>query len=481
MNGISLSHSSNLDRVSRTSIWILLILFELGIGATSVVLPPLYVLILAGSAFIVIFSIEKPYFSYILVILSLPFFMYGITGSEEVKGSIDVKFVNVATILAVFSWVTNGLIKKDLVFEKSPIVLTIIVLYVWMFFSLAWCRNPAIGAADYAKKTIGVAVFFLTINLIKDQKSLDWTFKLWVIIGLIYSLCGLWEVLHQGFAAAAVRDYDKWGEDVRTSAYAPGPNRYGFFLNLCLMIGIPQLVTAKSFRYKVFLTFSIIMMMLLLICTMSRGAWAGFFVGAVILSFYSKSCRKILIIGFIVAMVIFVVITTSSFMSAAYERFAGLVDPTITKDYYGKPTIWTAGLKMFMDSPVVGVGVGSFNLLSPIYGATNLILPHSLYVYILAEFGLMGLTLVLALVGVFAFECIYTLKNLTSQGEKLIFVGLIAGLIIYCFQGLSISFGFRESDMWAFFGLAVAAMKIYRLKQMTTPIETYHVIDSFKR
>lgn len=35
--------------------------------------------------------------------------------------------------------------------------------------------------------------------------------------------------------------------------------------------------------------------------------------------------------------------------------------------------------------------------------------------------------------------------------------------------------------MWAFFGLAVARMKIYGSKQFTTQIETDKVTDSLKR
>ena len=157
------------------------------------------------------------------------------------------------------------------------------------------------------------------------------TFRLWTIIGLIYAFCSLWEVFHQGFGAAAARLAEHWGESVRTSGYAPGPNRFGFFLNLCMMISIPQLATTKSFKYKIFLIFSTIMMMLILITTMSRGSWAGFVAGAAMLSFYSRACRKALIIGFIIAAVITVAISTTSYIDAIYERFAGLVDPSITK------------------------------------------------------------------------------------------------------------------------------------------------------
>lgn len=447
------------------------------IGLVSTALPPLYLLILVVVTPCVIWSLSRPYLSYVFLLFSLPFFAYSITGTQEEKGQIDIKFYDIATIIAIFSWIVNGLVKKTLSFEKSPIILPLFLLYAWMFFSLSWCYSFKVGTIDFAKKLICVSVFLLTINLVTDRKRLDMTFRLWTIIGLIYAFCSLWEVFHQGFGAAAARLAEHWGESVRTSGYAPGPNRFGFFLNLCMMISIPQLATTKSFKYKIFLIFSTIMMMLILITTMSRGAWAGFVAGAAILSFYSRACRKALIIGFIIAAVITVAISTTSYIDAIYERFAGLVDPSITKDYHGKPEVWAAGLKMFQDSPLIGVGIGSFNLLSPSYGSTILVLPHDLYIYILAEFGLIGAALFLLLVAISLAEALKTLKKLTNQSEKLILVGLLAGLFIYCFQGLAISFGFREADMGAFFGLAIATIKIFGTQQLTTQIEAGKVTN----
>lgn len=468
MKGISLAYTPALDIISKRALWILLILCEAAIGLASVALPPLYLLILIVGTSYVIYSIARPYFSYVLLLFSLPFFAYSIMGAQETKGQVDIKFSDIAAILAIFCWLANSLIKKNLSFEKSPIFLPIFLLYAWMFFSLSWCYNLKAGSIDFTKKLISVAIFFLTINFVTDKKRLDTTFTLWTTLGLIYAFCGLVEVFHQGFGAAAARLTGHWGEPVRTSAYTAGPNRLGFILNLCMMVSIPQLITTKSFKHKIFLASSITIMMLILITTMSRGAWAGFAAGAVILSFYSRGCRKALFIGLIVAIVFFITISTTSFMDATYERFAGLVNPVITKDYYGKTSVWNAGIKMFQDSPIRGVGIGSFNLLSPSYGSTILTLPHDLYIYILAEFGLIGMSLFIFLIIVFLFEAIKTLKKLTSQGEKTILVGLSAGLFIYCVQGISISFGFREAEMWAFFGLAVATIKILGAQQSTT-------------
>lgn len=462
MKEMNLTYTPSLDFASKRAIWILLlVLFEIVVGLTVVTLKPLYILILVVSATCIICSIARPYFAYVLLLLTLPFFAYDITGTPEVRGQIDVKFSDVAIILAIFCWLVNDLAKKDLSFEKTPLLLPLFLLYAWMFTSLLWCQDLKIGSADFIRKLVSLGAFFLTINLVTDRKRLDTTFIIWPILGLIYAFCGLWEVFHQGFAGAEVRSPERWGEAVRTSGYSPGPNRFGFFLNLCLMIAIPQLVTTKSLRYKMFLIFSIIMMILVLITTMSRGAWASFIASAIVLSFYSRGCRKALITGLIVAVVLLVAISTTSFLDAAYQRFAGLLNPTITKDYIGKPAVWSAAVKMFQDSPIVGVGIGSFRQLSPAYGSTILILPHNLYVYILAEFGLIGVAVFLFLMAVFLSEAIKTLKGLTNQNEKILFVGLLAGLLAYLVQGVSISFGFKETEMWAFFGLIVAAINIF--------------------
>jgi O-antigen ligase len=164
-------------------------------------------------------------------------------------------------------------------------------------------------------------------------------------------------------------------------------------------------------------------------------------------------------------------------MGAVYERFAGLVNPTITRDYYGKSSVWSAGLQMFQESPIRGVGIGSYKLLSPVYGSTMLAYAHNLYVLILTEFGLIGVALFLFLVAAYFSEAIKVLKRLTDKAEKLIFVGLITGLLIYCIQGMTISFSFREADMWAFFGLSIAAIRIFGTQQPATQTETISVTN----
>ena len=109
---IGTDYTPALDITSKSTIWILLILCEVVIGLVSTALPPLYLLILVVVTPCVIWSLSRPYLSYVFLLFSLPFFAYSITGTQEEKGQIDIKFYDIATIIAIFSWIVNGLVKR---------------------------------------------------------------------------------------------------------------------------------------------------------------------------------------------------------------------------------------------------------------------------------------------------------------------------------------------------------------------------------
>lgn len=477
MKEIKLSFIPAAEDTFKKGTWILIILCEVLVGFVGAVLDPLYIPILLVGTFCVIYSIKRPYFSYVLLLFSLPLFEYSIMGTQDVKHQAELKFSDILVVLTIFVWLLDGLVRKNLSFAKSPIITVIILLFAFMFLSLVWCKNLPTGCIVLAKKIVSVTVLFLTVNLVTDRKRLDSTLKFWTIIGSVYAFYGLWEMTHKHFTDVNSR-FDAIQTSIRTSATEAGPNEFGFYLNLCLMICIPQVIITKSLRYRIFLIFSITMMILALITTISRGSWIGFAAGTIILSAYSKKCRKILLIGIVVAVVFLVSICNTYFMDAIYGRFTGLMNPSDTRDFEGRSSVWAAGFRMFQGSPICGVGIGSFGILSHPLGTQILILPHNLYVYILSEFGLIGISIFLSLVAVFIYNGIKTLKMQTGQDEKLILIGLFAGLFIYCLQGMTGSFYLEESEMWAFFGLAIAAINVLSTRPSVTPTSSHSLETS---
>ncbi|HHT9161175.1 MAG TPA: O-antigen ligase family protein [Candidatus Brocadiia bacterium] len=376
----------------------------------------------------------------------------------------DIRYTQIAAVVAVLSWFFNGLITKKLYFEKNILNSPIAILVGWMLLSLVWTVSVYSGIREFLQIFFGVIVFFLTINNVKDEKTLNVALKIWIIAGLLCALSGTVELITTTLPAVKKLSFGTithWGAAVRISGLKENPHRLGFLLNVCLMIAVPLLITSKSRKYKAFLIFCICSMLVVLINTMSRSTWIGCFVGIACCSFYSKRLAKIFFISCLVVLVLFVTLAPDALQHAVIERFKGVLNPMQTSSIAGRTSVWDAGMKMFKEHPLTGVGIGSFSTLAKQYGSTHLEAPHDVYLFFLSEFGLIGLSIFLFLIFTVVASIIKGFKRISDDTKKFVLLGLFVGLIIYFTQGLVVSYKFLEMEIWALLGLAMASLKIF--------------------
>ena len=63
--------------------------------------------------------------------------------------------------------------------------------------------------------------------------------------------------------------------------------------------------------------------------------------------------------------------------------------------------VWQMSIPMLADNPLRGVGIGSFNSLHPLQKS-----PHSIYVAVLVELGVVGLALLLAVAAISLYDAL---------------------------------------------------------------------------
>lgn len=134
-----------------------------------------------------------------------------------------------------------------------------------------------------------------------------------------------------------------------------------------------------------------------LILSMSQGAWVGLCIGELfLLAFGNKKIRKSIIIlvlstlVFLAILVIHSVISGTNLLSFFYTRLDPYNIFKIERIY-----IWKASIKMFLDHPIVGIGVGTFPLVYPSYKLpqayeTSMSFAHNLPLNVLVETGIFG-------------------------------------------------------------------------------------------
>lgn len=457
-------------------IWLPIILVEICLAAIASLFPITPMVIIFAGIPLAFYLLSKPFHAYLLTILLLPFWAVTLSGIGEVKGQIDIRYTQIAAIIAVLSWFYNGLLTKKLYFEKNTLYFPVAILVIWILLSHLWAVNFFLGIKDFLLTLYGCIMFFLTINIVKDEHTLNITLKIWIITGLLCALSGMVELITTtlpALKALSLGTIKPWSESIRVSGLREGPDRLGFLLNVCLMIAVPQLIISKSKRYKVFLIFCICSMLVVLINTMSRSAWVGGFVGIACCSFYSKRIAKVFFITCLVVFVLFVALAPDALQQVVFERFKGIVNPMQTQSITGRESVWNAGVKMFKERPLIGVGIGSFAALANQYGSVLLISPHNIYLFFLSEFGLIGLSMFLFLIFTIITSMIKGFKYISNSVNKFVLVGLFVGLIIYFTEGLVVSYQFLEMEIWALLGLAMAALKIFTSEKEKTSSKSF--------
>ena len=305
-------------------------------------------------------------------------------------------------------------------------------------------------------------VAWLARNLINDLP----TTKLLAIFFILTNLLSAYIVLQQGFFG------DSLYQSRRGYGLGLGSNGTARYLILALLFTYYLYMTnarKKPIQSLIYMACALALT-LGVIYTVSR---TGFIlillaVGLILISPSAKSNGKKLgffLLGFV---------GISFFIPANALRLSETILPSITggTDTAGlRYALWTAGMKMFSDSPVIGVGIGQFQYRLPYYGGGIVparfleLTPHSMYVQLLAETGIVGLLLFVVVV-IVALKNLY-LRMLSKDYDQAMTAWMWFSLVTIILAGAITKTDFTEKLLWV--GLGIGFADIARVKDIDRP------------
>jgi probable O-glycosylation ligase (exosortase A-associated) len=270
------------------------------------------------------------------------------------------------------------------------------VAWLWLISLTA-----AVSVDASIAKTSDLTKIFLFCLLLSRVISSAARIRLYVLVSAgSFGLLGLWGVL-QGMAGNARLD----------SLWLGGSN----FVAAILSLMIPFVLAAVFDRgfpswQRIGLASSVIAMTMCLLYTDSRGGLLALMGGLLSLVLLGKQKGKLLVALVALALIVYPMIP-----SQYGVRLSTVVTDNNEEDLSAdsRPILWQLALRMWQDHPVLGVGLGNFPLVVDSYSSkagdlvksaamAELIFgrsrePHGLYTGLLAEAGLLGLALFVAL------------------------------------------------------------------------------------
>jgi len=394
----------------------------------------------------------------ILVLVGTPLVVLRSTSDPT---AIKTALARVALWGAMAVWLVGGIWSGRFSLRRSLLNVPVLLYF------LASAVSAGISGYRYASVdrliTVGAycSAFFLSLNSFRDQRRIRNVLYILVGVGCLTSIYG---ILQYFGIAGDPREI----EGFLTVEYLPRafstlghPNLFGGLLVLVLPVAFGLLLGETSRGRRVALTAAILLMGVALLYTRSRGAWAGSVVALIgVIALRTRwTVRKIGIIaaGVLVLGVVMWAAAPSSFVRRA--RSMENIGP--------RTIIWRASLGMFRERPVLGQGIGTFQVHYPRHRPNdcwrlgldpNVLHAHSEYLEILAEMGGVGLVTFMGIVLAFFMSLSSALRR-DDKGSGALAAGLCAsvgGTLLH--NGVSVSLRWISTGalFWLILGIGNA-------------------------
>ncbi|MFC1675826.1 O-antigen ligase family protein [Planctomycetota bacterium] len=353
-----------------------------------------------------------------------------------------------AVLVMIFlSWLIKGLIKKRLVFPKSKANIPIIVFIVYCIALLC------INIGDFKANIMGlrnllqyIMVYFLTVAVIPKREHLKKYIFFFLTAGTLIALTNTIHYLSNPVMVDKIL-HQPYHSGSKFLAYDfLGANNYAYYLDTLICISIGLFLFIRSRKVKCWLIISTCILVTSLLLTYSKG---GLLALTVAVSLWAlKTNKKILLVLLLLYLGAFFLAP-----STMYERF-------FTSVHYKEAIGIRAGfypeqLRLALSNPVFGIGMGKVGAVSQ-----DALQPHSYYLYLLLQTGIVGLILYAWIFLTFLKQSLNLYKNLNDRFFKGLTAGIIMYYVVFAISAIFVASGeaFLSAFIFWFLGGVVAIL-----------------------
>ena len=353
-------------------------------------------------------------------------------------------------ILAVL--VIKYFAKKEISWFKNSLNLPIFLFVLVMSLSLLRVNTIRVSLRDYEIFISYFLLYFLISNNIDEENQFDSFVKLFFIISLIVALYTLMQYY-------GLDPYLK--ELNRLSSTIGQKNWISNYLALIFPIIFSYFLLQKIRRNKIFLFLLLSIVYATLMICQSRGIWISISLALLIGIFFVfkfkivktfQNNRKWLFLLLLTFLLITIIYSTENPLNKSAITVAQRAvstfdeqDPSINT----RLLMWRTTLQMIKEKPLLGSGIGTFEMnyldyQAEILGDNPYYIKysgkareaHNEYLQMWAELGLVGLGVFLSIIFIFYNLIINYFKKEHNDKKKIIVLGLLMGITCFLFHSL---------------------------------------------
>jgi len=272
----------------------------------------------------------------------------------------------------------------------------IFLFFGWMIIAGFFSKDISETIWEILKTASYFALFFAIYNLVRKKKSIQ------------FFLLSSFTIIGTFLVARDMYYFFSWGE-LQKGTYLVGSfywhNQMAGFLVILIPLLWNLFLVTRNFYFKPFLFFLLLVLIVGIVLTQSRGAWLSLSAGLMVFALIYFRRMKLAIKPIFVLVMLFILIVTIFQPLGIVDKLRSIKEELFseTRTVSGnlRVTVWRGTFYMISDNPVFGVGPGAFGSAyqkyqeAPWLYAKN---THNQYLEYAAETGIVGFLLFIAII-----------------------------------------------------------------------------------
>lgn len=296
-------------------------------------------------------------------------------------------------------------------------------------------------------------------------------------------LTGTFENTYWGFSE--VRFVARGGTEQRISGPRLGPNVYAQFMLVLVPLALDRLWNERKQILRIFALWALVVCLLTLVFTFSRGAFLALVVTLIIMFVFRppKPMSLLITILIVAALLQYIPASYSQRLTTLTELVGENDDNIQDQSFRNRLSENRAAWMMFNDYPLLGVGLNNYGNRYQEYSRQigfdrrrEYRSPHSMYLEYASQLGLVGLIWLATFVGILFFSLRQARANFLAAGMP-DYAGMVVafgvGLISFFITSIFLHVSYPRY-VWLLYGIALAIPYVANqaLKQSTTLVQS---------
>lgn len=289
---------------------------------------------------------------------------YGIIAVFPV-GTMEVPGVPLQLVQFVTMGVAVLVVLRRLAAGSGPLPLTPVMgvgvaFCAWLVLALPSALDRQRAMREVVLYMVGMVTASIVVAACRNVRDVA------LVLGVLLAIVAL-GTASTPFSASEVQS--SFGGSVvkgRATGIFTQPNQLGTFAATGTLIGVGLFFHVRSWRLRWLVAGATGIALVALLLSLSRGAWIGFCVGAVVLLFKLPQARRALAVAFVPLVILALAIgsfaPTSPQVEIVGERLKSITGER--NPYDDRPAIWAEAVREIQVDPITGQGPGSFPVAS---------------------------------------------------------------------------------------------------------------------